>query len=189
MEDQQLIVASIPRSGSTYLFRALLGISQGNTTPKKYFKREKPYSLPLIKTHSPPEKIIQDGYKAIFLFRDPVQCVVSTQKKRYDKNHFKNCFAEFPPKQHIYKMDVLGYEKLFDLWNKPQKIPTLLVRYSTMNKHFKEIEEFVGREIKFPKWKNPKKYNLSKKNIKIIKRTYSDLIHKIGKMPEIKIYS
>lgn len=66
------VIASIPRSGSTYLWRAILGYPPGTTSPKAPGWK---------KIH----EIIQDYDKAIFLFSDPVHAEISYKKKRKQK--------------------------------------------------------------------------------------------------------
>lgn len=182
-------MASIPRSGSTYVLRALAGLDRGDTTPRGFYVIKKPFDLPVVKTHSCANEVLHNDYRAIFLFRNPIQCVISTKRKRYDWKHFENCGAEYPPKVDIYDKDILKYEEKFDSWNKDNGFPVILLRYEAIPKYFDLIEEFTGRKIDFPKWKASKGNIEKKKNLKRIKRTYSSLIKKIAEMPEIKIFN
>lgn len=187
----KIVISSVPRAGSTYLFRSLMGLGSGGTTPRGfgYFKKEKPFTRPfVVKTHSIPEKVMQNGWKGIFLFRDPIECIISTRLKRWDKHHFNNCWIDKNPDEcNIYKQDVLQYENIFDSWIQYKEHPVLYLRYETMDKYFNDIEEWVNRKIYFPTWKKRESnYNkVSENDLNDIRNTYSRFIEKVNNMPDI----
>jgi len=149
---QSLIVASIPRCGSTYLFRKLAAAPPGNTFPKQ---RNTAFAIDLtrlpnkrfIKTHSLPPKSLPPHIKTIFLYGDPYAAVASTLANRFDFQHFRNCgYCRNDPPDLLHE-DALGYESMFDLWTEYRASPLLLLRYETMPQHAKSISEFVGQEL------------------------------------------
>ena len=103
----RVLIASVPRCGSTYLLRSLAGLPQGNTTPKHKSKHiafvRDLNSLPrsrFLKTHSTAPETLPDDVRTVFLFGDPISAVVSTHEKRNTRDHWLNCgySAEEEPK-------------------------------------------------------------------------------------------
>jgi len=189
----KLIIASVPRTGSTFILRSILGLEQSGTTPKGYYKKRKPLGRPYVgMTHSLAEDIIENGWRGILTFRNPVECIISTKLHRYNRHHFDNCGVPSyikPEECDIYAEDILGYEKIFDSWINVKNFPMLYVKYETMNKHFDEISSWFGRKINFPEW-NPRGSNIKKEkkeDIEKIEKTYSRFIDKVNDTPEVMI--
>lgn len=179
-----VIVAGIPRCGTTLMFRALAGFSAGNTTPKNYYGKIK-------KTHGLAPSNLPRGYKAIFLFGDIVSSVISTKNSRYESNHFLNCGCLKKVEEvDIYKEDILNYELMFDSWHQRHNYPVMCLRYEKIYHNINLIKAFLQTDISLPKKrKRTTKYaDCSKKDLKQIKHTYQSLINKIKKVPNISIY-
>lgn len=179
----KLIIAGIPRTGTRYLTNKLGG------------KSFKAIHGNLVKTHglAPPdssgdpraetvaERLLRGGYKAIFMFGDPVYSVVSTMRNIYDRNHFKNCGLRNPPdNMDITTKDWLGYERMFDSWMQYHGYPVLALRYETLPNHAKELHGFTGVDIDFSDW-GGRKTNIDAEPPELLKRicdTYASLIRK-----------
>jgi hypothetical protein len=199
MTDEQdtpkVVIAGIPRSGTRYVFHQLGG---------------KPFRAlvgNLIKTHglAPPdqlsepmwelvyEALMNDGYKAIFMFGDVTASVISTINNIYDGKHFRNCGAgHIKPKDVILtEKDWLGYERMFDSWMQDHPYPCLCLRYETLPNYAEEFEEFTGVKPDFSNWR-PRKTNiegLSPARREQIETTYASLIAKVKAAPDITIYN
>lgn len=181
--DDRIIVGGIPRCGSTMVFRALAGYPPGTTHPRDYKGN-------LIKAHMLPNKV-KKGYKAIFLFGDIINAIISTKLKRYNITHFKHCGCNKDPSEvDIFEEDCLNYEKIFEDWFKYNGFPIICVRYETLIKYIKIIENFLGMRLNLPSWKDRETtYEaVSKEELEKIKKTYKDLIRKADNAPDIAIY-
>jgi len=187
----RLIIASVPRAGSTYLLRSILNMGPGGNTPPEIFKRSKPFHYPVVKTHSKAEDVLHDGYKSIFLYRHPMECVISTRTNRWDYNHFLNCGVDKKPEEcDIYKEDVLHYEDLFDSWMKNNGYQVLALKYDTLNEHFEDINNFLGKKIDFLPWKDPINHRnlLSVDDYNRLYTVYEGFIKKYESHPEIEYF-
>lgn len=183
-KNQGIIVAGIPRCGTTLMFRALAGFSAGDTTPKNYYGKIK-------KTHGLAPTNLPRGYKAIFLFGDIVSSVISTKKSRYETNHFLNCGCSKKFEEvDIYKEDVLNYELMFDSWHQKHNYPVMCLKYEKIYQNINIIKAFLKTDISFPKKKKrtTKYADCSKTELKQIKHTYQSLISKVKKVPNVSIY-
>lgn len=149
-----IYLGSLPRCGSTYLFRSIAGLPQGGDTPEGAQEEHG-----IIKTHLPPDSDPRiswtPGDSALFLFGDVAASVVSTQRHRHDPNHWRACgVEEYDPEADLLDRDVLGYADLFDAWwDAP--FPVLFVRYEWM-RHSQSratIEGWVGREVAWLPWR------------------------------------
>jgi len=187
----RLIIASVPRAGSTYMLRSVLGMEQGNNTPPEIFKQRKPFHYPVVKTHSKAEDVLHDGYKAIFLYRDPIECVISTRINRWDRNHFRNCGVDKNPEESdIYTEDVLHYEDIWNSWMKNNGYEVMTLKYDSLCKHFEEINNFVGKKIDFLPWKQPKS-NIDKVTsveYSQICKTYKNFMANVYMSNEVEYY-
>lgn len=182
-----ITVASIPRCGSTMLWRALNGLPPGGLTPK-WFKDTGCGAHGIKKLHAYEEV---DG-KVVFLFGDIINSVISTKKNRFNRGHFKNCGYGGNSKKflnelkliNIYETDFLGYEKIFDLWTKrPQ---TALVRYEKLHDNMHTLCKFLGKEATLPPQRERRTGHNSATlgELDAIKRTYASLILKIERMSD-----
>lgn len=176
-------ISSLPRCGSTYFTRCLLGEEQGEYMPL----RAKQGKTGVIKNHLPPPKELPEGYKCIYLFGEVIPAVVSTFFNRFDKGHFKNCGYR-GDRRNIFDEDFLNYEDTFDAWLETP-YPTIFIRYEKMHENRRLIEMFLDREIQWLPWKDRTTniYKLPMNKLRIIKKTYSGLIEKIKTMPDIMI--
>lgn len=177
-----IVVASIPRCGSTLLARAVAELPPGNTWPK---------DLPEVKKmHWPREDELKYIDRAVFLFGDIINAVISTRFKRWDENHFRNCGCNKAlTEADIFKRDDLNYESIFDYWMAGCGFPVLAVRYEAMWDNADLIAGFVGKKFELPPKKN-RATNLNmvtKAEFIDICLTYSSLIRRVEKMPDIKM--
>lgn len=161
---KNLVVAGIPRCGTTYLFRCLMGLPPGSGSPKGAALE----ALPGIKCHSlaPPDRFdtdpwadsvsecLENGGRAIFVFGDPFAAVMSTVRHRFDHVHAANCGCDLDLKKvDLLEADFFNYEKMFDSWMRQKHdYPVLALRYETMVLHKHEIELFVGHRVNWNPW-------------------------------------
>ena len=198
---QTLIVAGMPRSGTTCLFRSLAGLPPSSISPKGKLRD----SLPMVKTHglappdsfgfpgAPKEALIKEVLwknqgRALFVFGDPVLSVLSTIKNRFEKNHFRNCGCREPVANvDLLEKDWLNYELMFDSWYQYHLFPTICIKYETMWLHQRTIAEFTGIKFKLPEYK-PRKTKCSKPDKVKVERTYSSLIEKYKAAHELTVF-
>jgi len=150
---------------------------------------EEAHRAGIIKTHKPPPRELLEGYKAIYLFGNPIEAVISTRFKRFDIGHFKNCGYNGGA-QNLYQRDFLQYEKTFDEWVKGSYFyPTMIIRYETIIEHTQEIEDFLGFKINWLPWRHRRSNTprVTRQEMESIKVTYHRLNIKIGKMDNIKV--
>jgi tetratricopeptide (TPR) repeat protein len=182
---KSIIVAGIPRSGTTMMFRALAGLEPGDTTPRNYCG-------PVKKTHGLAPKKLPEGYKVIFIFGDVINSVISTKKFRYDKTHFINCgCTKDPEATDIYLEDALNYEAMFDSWNQDNGYPVICVRYETIYENLKQINNFfIFTNLSLPskKQRTTRYFDCNKEELNNIKKTYRNLIEKVNNAPDIARY-
>lgn len=152
-----IYLASIPRCGSTYLFRCMAGLPQGPNTPPGAQE-----AAGIVKTHLPPAADprvdYSEGDSAVFLWGDIVHAVESTRRMRYNAGHAANCGADWPPPCDIRDGDVLGYERIWDAWRDPG-FGVLWVRYEHLWRHTVRhvIERWTGIEpIAWLEWRERK---------------------------------
>ncbi len=149
----RVLVASVPRCGSTYLFRSLAKLPQGRQFPRDpdcAFVRD-PRQLPerpFLKTHGLAPRTLPDDVRVIFIFGDPLHAIVSTMRKRFNGGHFRNCGYGSDQPPDIYSRDELHYEQIFDSWMKPQRYPVLAVRYERLQAHESELSRFLERRVR-----------------------------------------
>lgn len=178
----KIAVASIPRCGSTLLARATAGLPPGNTWPR---------DLPEVKKmHWPRENELKHIDRAVFLFGDIIDAVISTRFKRWDENHFQNCDCDKAlAKVDIFKRDDLNYEPMFDYWTAGHRFPVIAVRYEAMWRNADLISGFVGKKLNLPpKRKRSTNLNMvTREEFIDICRTYSSLIRRVERMPDIKV--
>lgn len=176
----KLIVASIPRSGSTWVHRAICGLPPSSSTSKNPFIKES-VGWSIYKTHRTFEhwkNKINPEDKVIFIFGDITHSIISTKKKRYEKNHFKNCGYTGPIKnKNIYEEDFLNYELIFDSWVNCNLSNLLILRYETFSPS--TLYNFVPFPFSLPPRVSRTDYtNVKKSNMIKIQNTYKSLIKK-----------
>lgn len=197
---KKIIVAGIPRSGTTYLYRSIAGLKPGKTSPNSN-------KGDVVKTHGlcPPDSSgdarehlmkqwIQERPLVIFAYGDPIQSILSTILKRNEKNHFANCgYHGNATKNDLLTRDILGYEQMFDSWFGTTYSPRLLIKYPAIPKNLQQIESFLGKEIPWHKWKERNNQeNLSKfteDEVNKVRNTFKRLTDKINKAKDIYIFN
>jgi hypothetical protein len=168
-----VVIASIPRCGSTYLLRSIAGLPQGEFTPNDYQHRG------FVKLHAPTEDI-PEGARVIFLFGDIPSAVESTRLNRMTPGHFAKCGATWPPECDIRDKDILGYEAIWDHWTS-HEVDSLCVQYDWLvtNTARSAIEEWVGHGIKWLPWKN--RTTRTKDSRVRINAAYEGLVRKVNR--------
>lgn len=182
----KLIVAGIPRCGTTMVWYAVQGMTARSRMPKSYSSA----THDILKTHRSPPASYHG--KAIFLFGDPVLAVISTRRSRWDHKHFRNCGCHRDPANtNIYTHDWLGYEALFDSWMRRQDFDTIAVRYESIHTHAAVIEEFldVGLFLPTRARRRTKHDDVPPRVLDRIMITYAGLIAKVERAPDVSIWS
>jgi hypothetical protein len=181
----RIIVAGIPRSGTTLMFRALAGLPPGSTTPASDLNG-------VVKTHSFEPRNFEGAACALFLFGNPILSVISTKRKRYDQNHFRNCGAGDldPETTDIFVGDHLNYERMWDAWTSRQGFPVIAIRYERLHDSIRYVENMLSRSIPLPPLK-PREADISQvrpEELDLIRKTYATLQAKIDKAPDVSIF-
>jgi hypothetical protein len=182
-----VVCAGIPRSGTTMVYRALMGLPPGGTTPR-------PQQPPVFKTHSfNPQKFV--GVRAaVFVFGDPIASVISTRVRRWGVEHFMNCGAEPAldlEATNIFASDILNYEKMFDEWMCRQPFDLIAVRYEAVHAHAGLIAAFLGQQFSLPNRRPRRDYReyASLQQIRFAKKTYRRLSAKIKAAADMSVYT
>lgn len=153
----RILIASLPRSGSTMLFRAISGLPHKKTTPK-----DNPYcafvrdltnipNKPFLKTHSPAPNNLPADIRVIYIFGDPIKAIISTKNKRWNKDSWikNNWFHDQEP--DIFNKDDLGLEKNFDSWITQHNYSVLAVRFESLWLNKNILSKYLGFNFKLPK--------------------------------------
>ena len=144
----------------------------------------------VIKTHSFAPRELPEDYRAIFVFGDVVNAVLSFRNKRWDKGSLRNMDV-YKPRflTDVFRRDELGLEARFDSWVKENRYPVLLLRYEKMNEHERKISEFLNKEVKLLPWRSrtTKRGLVPTGKSGVIASTYASLIRKIDEMPDAVI--
>lgn len=182
----KVVCAGIPRSGTTMVYRALVGLPAGDTTPK-------PQIGPVVKTHSFDPSDFKGAAAAIFLFSDPIDSVLSTRASRWDVGHFANCGAVETDLEvaDIFGRDFLNYERMFDAWMRRQLFTTICVRYECLHKYSVVISDVLKMPLNLPEYRPRRNYSdiFDAKDVKRAQETYSSLSRKIRRAPDISIWT
>lgn len=168
-------IGSIPRCGSAYLVRSILGEPQGSRGPDTRGKG-------IYKTHRiPPEphRPFGEGDSAIFLFGDVVESVVSTVRQRFEPGHFEHCGAEWDPDVDLLASDYLGYERIWDGWT-GAPFPVLCVRYRMLGtgQGRQVIERWIGRSVPWLPWRR-RSTSVTEAKRRRIQEAYAGLASKV----------
>lgn len=187
----RVLIASIPRCGSTFLLRAVGGFLPGAGFPKVSYcafvrNLDNFSAVPFLKTHSLAPRSLPENVRAIFLFADPVEAVVSTRDRMFNRNHFENCgyLKDEPP--DIFNRDDLGYEKIFDTWTSEHPYPVLALRFETLWEHEEAIGAFLGRKIILPV-KRPRQTKVTEHLQARVSEVYASLVEKVRSFPDAKL--
>lgn len=193
---QKIVVAGIPRNGTTFIYRLLGG------------KPQTWQSNGLLKTHglAPPDNrfinpqhktvnqaLLCNGYKAIFLFGDPVCSILSTIRKINDWIHFKNCgvIDKRPRSIDLTQYDYLHYEMMFDSWmDLFHPYPVICMRYEALGNYSDILNHFLGIDLDLSKWNAKGRYTNPEKDFdraQRIRKTYASLIKKVEEAPNWRI--
>lgn len=176
-----IVVAGIPRCGTTYMARALAGMEPWSTFPRGG-------SNGIYKTHLPPSRVPGEIDRAVFMFADVADSVISTRLRRWDRKHFRNCgHDDLPATADIYEQDALGYEDIFDAWYRPQAFPLICARYEAVGIGVLEvIADFLGRRVEWPEWNRRPHYHHPKRSE--IEAAYAGLVSKVRDAPDLKMF-
>lgn len=183
---ERFVVAGVPRSGTTMMFRALAGLPPGATKPADY-------DGPIIKTHSfKPKRYLDVVRGGIFLFGDVTCSVLSTMANRNDSRHFKNCGAEDldPELVDLTSSDHLNYERMFDAWTRPTGFPHACVRYERLHEVRPALEALLGMPIPLPE-RRPRSTGREQADPDVVARieqSYRSLIAKVAAAPDLAWY-
>lgn len=154
----RVLIASVPRCGSTYLLRSLANLPQGSLFPKNGRCRfvgslSNLPNVPFLKTHHWAPRALPDNVRTVFLFGDPIRAIVSTKLSRFTKDHFRNCGYLSMEDPKIYEHDDLGYERIFDSWMCSHRYPVLALRYETLHQHESTLSHFLGCRVRLLPWR------------------------------------
>lgn len=178
---RDIIVSSMPRSGSTALCRAIEGKPQGKT-----WNQDK--ADVVWKMHRPaPEELPYGASKAIYLYCDPFISALSSWRRFHaDVNHFRHCGCDKPLKEiDLFEEDEMNLEKTFDSWVlRDRPYPVCLIKYQAMWSFVEEISEFVGWDIELPEW-HPRRTELRRRNE--LMDVYGDLLEKVNEAPDFEV--
>ena len=173
-----VVLAGIPRSGTTMLSRALEGARPGSTWIKN--------PQVVFKTHMfAPNALPQSCTRAIFLYGDPILSAISMRKHRWERRSFRVC-GQSRDDVDVFARDDLNFEKMFDTWvMQEHPYPLLWCRYSHIHEHIRDISEFVGFSVELPR-KLPRttKYtDITEEELASAQRTYAQLQRKMASVP------
>ncbi len=179
--NRKVIVASIPRCGSTMLCRVIEGLPQKPTWNQNTANK-------VWKTHEfSSERRPFDPECAVYLYGDPLLAVLSSYRRfRNDITHFRHCGCEKSLENiDIFHNDDMNLEKSFDHWyNVDLPFPKCCLRYETMWDYQDELSEFLGERISLPK---KKERSTTLRREQELLQTYGGLVEKIKEAEDFKI--
>lgn len=148
----KIIVAGVPRCGTTLMARALEGLPLGSTWPgndkaEKVFKTHEHFSPELFKR--------AEANRAIFMYGDIGRAVTSFVNNRLDAQSLRNLgLANSLTRQDILDADCLGYKAMLESWlycspdSCAVPVVILWVRYERLFEALPWIEEWLRQPIK-----------------------------------------
>jgi len=193
---KEMVVAGIPRCGTTYVFNSIRGLPNDHPVP---------YSSPVVKTHGlcPPEtmgvpqayntkRVMDAGGKAIFVFGDIENAVISAtirQYNRWEKTPQYCGFKGRPEDVSFVSRDDYNFERMFDSWMNSKRPNILRVRYEALPQLLGKIDEFLGFEVTWLPWRErmAKTAKVHDQIRATIRRTYKSLIAKVKAAPDLLI--
>jgi hypothetical protein len=183
---KRVLVASIPRCGSTMVFRAIAGLGKGSTMPQDY-------AGPHCKTHSfEPDAFAGKVDVAIFLFGDVLSSVASTRLRRYTQAHFDNCGAGHlsPESVDIFDADHLNYERMFDAWMQRTAVPHVCVRYERLHALAPVVSRMIAAPLPLVEHRRRRTRHdvIDPKDRRRIRRSYASLIGKVTAAPDLSCW-
>ncbi len=191
-----IIVAGLGRSGTTLVYNSLLY--------NHYFKPT-PFTTNLnslmdydskgfvYKTHDLPPKELNDSFKLIYLFGNPMNTVLSTHRRinEWGRLHHKHLHSNlFKDNDDILYKDILMLNEHFDKWYRKQKFSFVSIKYEMLYTEDTQnaLSDYLGFKIKlFPQ----KKRNTDWKTHPmgdIVYNTYKQLFLKIEESENYKIW-
>ncbi|MCF7853979.1 MAG: hypothetical protein K9N51_04205 [Candidatus Pacebacteria bacterium] len=185
----RILVASMPRCGSTLLLRAIGGYCPGPYLPNDsacggVHDWDAIPDVPFLKTHLSAPASLPADILTIFIFGDPLRAVVSTAERRFDRKHFAHCGWTSDDLPDVWNRDDLGYERIFDSWTKPHDFPVLLLRYETLWENINAVEDYIGRRIVLPRQVQRNTY-VSREQRALLVPVYGRLVDKVMDMSDM----
>lgn len=184
-----IVVASLGRSGSTVLYRALVRkMRQG--TYRDTLDMKEYESGTVYKTHDLAPSKLPKNVGVIFTYTHPHDIVRSVLNREQDKGtrwvrkHFEHLKADFSNYKRILEFDALNLEQNFESWYKSHDYPVMCIKYEAMWDNIKAIRKFTGLNVELPAFK-PRK-DLS--HYQFEGDAYDELIKKIQATPDYKIW-
>lgn len=189
-----VIVASLGRCGSTWLFNSIRkSLKQESLDKDSLLLRN--FSNPLqegicYKTHKmPPDNECVESSKILFTFGEPTDIIASLKLSFGGlalKTHFENFGVPYDKMPLLEKEDVLELEKMFDLYYGAERkdYDLMCLKYDTMHLYEKEISDFLDVEIKLIRESRRTSLYLDKAekfgiDIQNIRKTYGSLSDKV----------
>jgi len=189
VSNDKIILAGIPRCGTTVMARALAGLPCNKVWPR--IRTRLTETNGVLKTHEPFSDDLVSGYdRAVFIFGDIVLAVLSLVRGRGDEVSRRILgIPRCADVSDLMSSDRAGLMAIFNSWKRPT-IPTLRIRYETMWDHIKEIEKFTGRDLNLlPPYRRRRSWieRFDSRHVENVKSTYSELIDEIDKAPDLEV--
>lgn len=181
----RIVVAGIPRCGTTMVWRAIVGLPPGDEHPQHYRGS-------VLKMHGTAPTSLPPCAKGIFMFGDVTLAVISTRFNRWDQRHFANCGCDRTLDEvDIFREDALNYEAMFDSWHQRNGYPVLCLRYETLRDHRDLLSSFVGFDVPLPPWRkrSTTAQMASQADVLAIQQIYEGLIKKVETAPDAAIHA
>ena len=199
-----VVIASMSRSGSTMLYKALasswararFGVLADRFEPILIEAAWKLDETPLIggvlyKTHDLPDHMPRPSRaKVVFTFRKASEVALSIADRRFERGekwflrhriHLRG-EGDF---EAFTRSDTLGLEAQIDRWSTAQGLDVLGLRYETLWEHRGEIEDFLGFKVELPEQRGSKRSADLGSVAAILAETYAPLDRKIAAMPDV----
>jgi len=195
-----VIVASMGRSASTVLMRALLPAVAGpiiGLSPRLTRHMVQRWQTDLTtltprpgrvyKTHDRPVAGLPDYVRTIYTFADPFEVVASLHRQWHTagevwmREHATNMVRREVDYVRMYDTDVLELEANFDAWMQHDGPRCLLVRYDELWNQTERLSAFLGRPVRLPPYQPRASAldQLDRDQRAAIERTYRGLRDKV----------
>ena len=207
-ERPPILVASMGRSGSTFLFSSIISSLARERFPflplfigrtlcngTMWYQGNKLFKGYVHKTHCLANQFsVKNPCKIIYTFSRPSDSVLSviTRKEKYGfrwiSEHFHNLQAKGKYEELPFS-DILRISENLYGWINKKDVSLLIIRYEKIWEYQSEIEDFLSLKLNLPKFRERKKHSKEAENLKkTIRNTYYELDLAVSKLPDIQIF-
>lgn len=185
---ETIILAGMGRCGTTLLYNVVRDYNEFVMDLASLSENFKKFAA--IKTHDFAPELLPSNTKAIYLFGNPIDIVLSAHDAEMVNvdQHYIHMHGDAENKHNFEYSDTLQLEANFDSWHKKQNYPLLTLRYETLWENTAILNDFLGVNIQLPERKRRTIRRLSNYEEDKMKETYSSIINKVNHAEDSTIW-